>query len=106
MSFGFGVGDFLAVAKLANEIWEKLQDSVDQFATIRDEIAGYSSLLDTVSKTVSKQKLAPKQAQGLVASAQACRSVLEDLQKLVDKYGGFTHKARGLTANIRKTTKK
>ncbi len=106
MSFGFGVSDFLAVAKLAHGIWEKIQDSVDQFAAIRNEVAGLSSLLDEVSETFSKQKLAPKQAQGLAASAQASRSVLEDLQKLVDKYGGFTNKARGLTANIRKTARK
>lgn len=106
MSFGFGVGDFLAVAKLANDVWQKLHDSVDQFAAIRNEVAGLSSLLDEVSKTVSKHNLAPKQAQGLAASGNACRSVLEDLQKLVDKYGGFTNEARGLTANIRKTTRK
>ena len=106
MSFGFGVGDFLAVAKLANDIWQKLHDSADQFAAIRNEVAGLSSLLDEVSKTVSKQNLAPKQAQGLAASGNACRNVLEDLQKLVDKYDGFTNEARGLTANIRKATKK
>ena len=101
MSFGFGVGDFLAVAKLAHGIWEKTH-SVDQFEAIRNEVAGLSSLLDEVSETFLRQKLAPKQAQGLAASAQACRSVLEDLQKLVDKYGGFTNEARGLTANIRR----
>ena len=106
MSFGFGVGDFLAVAKLANNIWQKLHDSIDQFAAIRNEVAGLSSLLDEVSKTVSKQKLAPKQAQGLAASGNACCNVLEDLQKLVDKYDGFTKEAHGLTANIRKANKK
>ena len=106
MSFGFGVGDFLAVAKLANDIWQKFHDSVDQSAAIRNEVAGLSSLLDEVSKTVSKHNLAPKQAQGFAASAKACRSVLEDLQKLVDKHGGLTNEARGLTANIRKTTRK
>lgn len=106
MSFGFGVGDFLAVAKLANDIWQKLHDSVDQFSAIRNEVAGLSSLLDEVSKTVPKHNLAPKQAQGLAASGNACRSVLEDLQKLVDKYGGFNNEARGFTANIRKATSK
>lgn len=106
MSFGYGVGDFLAVAKLAHGIWQKLQDSVDQFAAIRNEVAGLSSLLDEVSETLLKQILTPKQAQGLAASTQACRSVLEDLQKLVEEYGGFTSEAHGLTAKLRKTTKK
>ena len=106
MSFGFGVGDFLAVAKLTHEIWQKLQDSVDQFATIHDEIVVYSLLLDTVSNSVPKQNLSPKQAQGLNASAHACGRVLEDLQKLVDKYSRLTNKAHGLTANVRQKFKK
>ena len=106
MSFGFGVGDFLAVAKLANDIWQKLHDSVGQFADIRDEVKGYSSLLYSVSKTVSNQYLAPEQAEGLDASARACRSVLEDLQKLVDKYRRLTSEAHGLTANVRQKAKK
>ena len=54
MSLGFGVGEFLAVAKLANDVWQKLHDSVDQFAALCNEVAGLSSLLDEVSKTVSK----------------------------------------------------
>ena len=105
MSFGFGVGDFLAVAKLANDIWQKLHDSVGQFADIRDEVKGYSSLLYSVSTTVSNQYLAPEQADGLDASARACRSVLEDLRKLVDKYRRLTNEAHGLTANVRQKAK-
>ena len=106
MSFGFGVGDFLAVAKLANDIWQKLHDSVGQFANIRDELKGYSSLLYSVSKIVSNQYLAPEQAAGLDASARACRSVLEDLQKLIDKYRRLTNEAHGLAENFRQKAKK
>ena len=106
MSFGFAVGDFLAVAKLANDIWQKLHESVGQFADIRDEVKGYSSLLYSVSKTLSNQYLSPEQAEGLDASARACRSVLEDLQKLVDKYLRLTNEAHGLTANVRQKAKK
>ena len=106
MSFGFSVGDFLAVAKLANDIWQKLHDSVGQFANIRDELKGYSSLLYSVSKTVSNQYLAPEQAAGLDASARACCSVLEDLQKLIDKYCRLTNEAHGLAENFRQKAKK
>ena len=106
MSFGYSVGDFLAIAKLAHDIWQKLHDSVGQFANLRDEVKGYSSLLDSVSKTVSNQHLAPEQAEGLDASARACRNVLEDLQKLVDKYRRLTNEAHGLAANVRQKAKK
>ncbi|KAK3168323.1 hypothetical protein OEA41_004770 [Lepraria neglecta] len=60
-------------------------------------VAGFSSLLDDVPDTVSKQGLTEKQAQGLAASSQACRGVLEDLQKLIDKYGGLATEALNLT---------
>ena len=65
-------------------------------------VAGFSSLLDDVSDTVSKQGLTEKQAQDLAASSQACCGVLEDLQKLIDKYGGLATEAPNLTTKIRK----
>jgi hypothetical protein len=37
MSFGFGVGDFLAVVTLANEIRKKFVDAPAQFKAISDE---------------------------------------------------------------------
>ena len=37
MSFGFGVGDILAVSKLARSIWGQVRDSSDQFNAIRNE---------------------------------------------------------------------
>jgi hypothetical protein len=37
MSFGFGVGDFLAVLKLANNIAVKLKEAPKQYKTISDE---------------------------------------------------------------------
>ncbi len=37
MSFGVGIGDALAVSKLALGIWGRIQDSSDQFKAIRTE---------------------------------------------------------------------
>ena len=37
MSFGFGVGDILAVAKLSRGVWARVRDSADQFKAIRFE---------------------------------------------------------------------
>ena len=67
-------------------------------------VAGFSTLLDDVSDTVSKQSLTEKQAQGLAASSQACRGVLEDLQGLIDKYGGLATKAPSIASKIRKVS--
>jgi hypothetical protein len=37
MSFGFGVGDFLAVFELANKIRKEFADTPSQFKAISDE---------------------------------------------------------------------
>ena len=67
-------------------------------------VAWFPSLLDDVLDTVSKQGLTEKQAQDLAASSQACRSILEDLQKLIDKYGDLATEAPNLTTKIRKVS--
>lgn len=37
MSLGVGIGDILAVSKLALDIWGRFQDFSDQFKAIRTE---------------------------------------------------------------------
>ena len=37
MSFSVGVGDVLAVSRLAHDIWSRLRDSSDQFSAIQNE---------------------------------------------------------------------
>lgn len=37
MSFGFGVGDFLAALELANKVWQKWKDAPDEYNTMKDE---------------------------------------------------------------------
>lgn len=37
MSFGFGIGDIIAVSQLANKVRKRFVDSPDQFKAISDE---------------------------------------------------------------------
>ena len=37
MSFGVGVGDIIAVAKIANKVRKRFVDSPDQFKAVADE---------------------------------------------------------------------
>lgn len=37
MSFGYGVGDVIAVSNLARTIWAKFRDASDQFKAIQTE---------------------------------------------------------------------
>jgi hypothetical protein len=38
MSFGYSVGDFITVLRLANKIRERLVDASEQFEAISDEL--------------------------------------------------------------------
>ena len=45
MSFGFSVGDFIAVVQLANLIRQRFVDAPDQFKAISDELVTPASCL-------------------------------------------------------------
>lgn len=48
MSFGFGVGDFLAVIELANKLWKDFAGAPAQFQQITTEYAFLDSLRSPV----------------------------------------------------------
>jgi hypothetical protein len=57
MSFGFSVGDFIAVIELANKIRKDFVDAPSQFKAISDEYAVLATLLsntDSVNGTGSE----------------------------------------------------
>ncbi|KAF6222493.1 hypothetical protein HO173_013401 [Letharia columbiana] len=65
MSFGVGVGDILAVSKLARSVWSQVRDSSDQFNAIRNEVAGLHLVLEDVAQNSSRCRLSGKQKSDL-----------------------------------------
>lgn len=86
MSFGFGVGDFLAVIELANKIRKRVADAPTKLRDISDEVDSLTILLSDVSShadTVA-EKLDASKAEQLKKMRDSSNRVLEDLGKFLD----------------------
>jgi len=86
MSFGYGVGDTLALASLAWNVYKSCSDAPENFANISQEVLLLHAALRNVAETFDSQTLSSSTQDSLDKAAAGCKSVLEDLQALVEKY--------------------
>ncbi|KAF7541629.1 hypothetical protein G7054_g471 [Neopestalotiopsis clavispora] len=97
MSFGFGVGDFLAVIKLGNDIRRDFADAPAQFQQITAEIRNLVIVLGDVDVSLAAHDVSEEQNNNLNEIRESCRGVLEDSRKELIKYysleseGGSLH---------------
>lgn len=82
MSFGFGVGDFLAVIEIATKIRAAYIEAPEHIRTLSDEVQGLTNLLQDF---VSEDAYPPsEQATNLKLAVDSSREVLGAMEKLVD----------------------
>ncbi|RMJ13402.1 hypothetical protein CDV36_006950 [Fusarium kuroshium] len=106
MSFGFGVGDFIAVLKLANGVRKDFQSAPSQFEDISNEVRSLSIVLSDVEVTVSESELDAYQRNDLQHVINSCRDVLERLEDTLDKYRDL-HADKGiLGSRVKKAWKR
>ncbi|MCJ1311174.1 hypothetical protein MMC25_004844 [Agyrium rufum] len=94
MSFGFGVGDFLAVLELASKIRKRLVGSPTQFAALQDEVKSLSHILIDLEDVESTKDLDTKQVTALEDITKDCRHVLEDLDMIRQKSDALDSRKR------------
>ncbi|KAH8194682.1 hypothetical protein TruAng_011151 [Truncatella angustata] len=73
MSFGFGVGDFLAVIKLANEVRKDFAGAPDQFQQITAEIRNLAIVLQDVDIFLIEHDVTEAQKNNLRHIRESCR---------------------------------
>ena len=89
MSFGYGVGDFLAVAKLAFRVYtayKDYQDAPEDFRNISDEIKSLNIIVDRHKDGFQDTALNPDEEAQLREILQGCINVLGDFDGLRTKY--------------------
>jgi len=89
MSFGCGVGDFLAVTKLAWKVYTAYKDYKDApigFSNISDEIKSLHIIVDRHKDEFQNSMLNPDETAQLREILQGCTNVLEGLDRLRIKY--------------------
>jgi hypothetical protein len=89
MSFGYSVGDFIAIGALAWDVYKSCKGAPESFGNISCiscEVLSLQAVLKEAEETVFAQPLSPQKQDRLKAVGDGCYSVLEDLQKLVKKH--------------------
>ncbi|KAK4212166.1 hypothetical protein QBC37DRAFT_389070 [Rhypophila decipiens] len=86
MSFGFGVGDVLAVLKLANKVRKDFFGAPKQVQDVCDEVRNLSIVLSDVDVTVSECELTQAQQNDLAEILSSCQTVLQDLEQVLGKF--------------------
>jgi len=89
MSFGYGVGDFLVVTKLAWKVYtayKDYKDAPDNFRNISDEIKSLHVIVDRHKDEFRDKTLNPDEETQLRRILEGCINVLGDLDRLRIKY--------------------
>ncbi|MCJ1398405.1 hypothetical protein MMC11_001603 [Xylographa trunciseda] len=86
MSFGFSVGDFVAVPTLAWQLYKACKDSSDDFKDVADAVASMHIVLKETAEYISSSSLDQAQQGRLNTVGEGCRNVLRDLEALLEKY--------------------
>ena len=86
MSFGYSVGDVLAVGQLCWKVYKKCKESPGNYAELASEVGALHNVVKETEELLSQQALTTKQENKLLTCRQGCESVLKDLDALLVKY--------------------
>lgn len=62
MSFGYSIGDFIAVGELALKIYRDYRDAPAQFSAISTEVGSVYLVLKDVDNSIRERELSPDKA--------------------------------------------
>ena len=123
MSFGFSVGDFIAILQLAIKVRKEFIGAPDQFKNISEECVARSYrwhlltvlwnrirrlaiVLQDADISVSECELNDQQQAHLQEFSCGCRSVLEKVEKTLGKYGELDSSNRTLSKRVKRVWKR
>jgi hypothetical protein len=86
MSFGYSVGDVIAIGAYAWNLYRSCKEAPESFNNIASEVLSLHAIIKEAEETVFKVPLSPVRQERLKAIGDGCTDVLKDLQALVDKY--------------------
>ena len=86
MSFGFSVGDFLAVGQLSWKVYKKCKDSPGKYKELSTEVGALHNVMKETEELLSQQNLNRQQENRLLECQQGCEDILKNLDRLLVKY--------------------
>ena len=90
MSFGYGVGDIMAVSRLALKVYSAYKDAPDDYRNIADEVKSLHIIIEEATRHFDESTtLSTKKQQGGKEVLEGCQNVLKDLDALIEKYNAL-----------------
>jgi hypothetical protein len=101
MSFGYSVGDFVAVGQLAWTVYKSCKEAPESFANISVEVLSLHVVLKEVEELLSDQNLPALKLDGLTIITNGYQDVLRDLEALTKKYESLGSKSKRTWDRVR-----
>ena len=94
MSFGFGVGDFLAVSNIAKGVYEACKDGPREYKEISREAKSMGYVINSLSDDAQDphsllNKKGVRRKPELVEIIRNCETTMQELQAMVDKHSSL-----------------
>ena len=87
MSFGFSIGDVIALSKISWQMYTKLHGAPGEIKAIGEDIGLLSTLLTSVDNSIYRlAALNSKDAEQLQDAVGKCKNVVEEVETLMMKY--------------------
>ena len=86
MSLGYGVGDVMAISRLAVKAYTA---TPDDYRNIADEVKSLHLIIEEAVRHLKSTALSNKKQQGGKKALEGCQKVLMDLDALIEKYNAL-----------------
>ena len=96
MSFGYGVGDFIAISTLAAKVYTAYKDAPTYYKNVAEEVKSLQIIINRAGQHFKSTTLSDNDKQEGQEILKGCQSVLEDLDSLMEKYKGLDSFNKGL----------
>ena len=86
MSFGFSIGDFMALSQLVVVVYKQCRDAPNEYKALANEVRSLQNILQDVEDLLQGDKPSPEKKAELLQYGQNCDEVLKELNSLMTKY--------------------
>ncbi|KAF2101404.1 hypothetical protein NA57DRAFT_72847 [Rhizodiscina lignyota] len=102
MSFGFSVGDFIAIAEKAREVYNRCKSGPKRYESLAQHVHFLQKVLEETTTSFKDDTTSSVAgASSLISAQQACRTVLYEVEACLDKYAEMGESNPGVVERIK-----
>ena len=89
MSFGWAVSDIMAISNLAIKVFTAYKDAPSHYKNIAEEVKSLQIIINKAAQHFQSTTLSDKDRQEGQEVLKGCKSILGDLNSLIEKYNSL-----------------